>query len=64
MLRGQVKTETHSLPQREPIKDEALVGPELRGNRGEDNREAADEVHIPDYVMYDFGLCRRIRCDR
>ena len=64
MLRGQVKAKTHSLPQREDIKDEALVRPKLRGNHGEDNREAADEVHIPDYVMHDFGLHGSIHCDR
>jgi hypothetical protein len=64
VLRGQGKVGAHPLPRGEVKEDEALVWPELRGNRREHNREAADEVHIPDYVMHDFGLHGSIHCDR
>ena len=29
------------------------------GTPGEEDLELANEVHIPDYVMLDFGSCRR-----
>jgi hypothetical protein len=61
MLRGQGKAGTHPVARGE---DEALAPPELRGNPREDHPEVADEVHIPDYVMHDFGLRRGSRGDR
>jgi hypothetical protein len=64
MLTSQGKAGKHPVPRGEDKEDKAVAWTELRGNPGEDNREAADEVHIPDYVMYDFGFHRRIRCDR
>jgi hypothetical protein len=41
--------------------DKILVWIELRGNPEQENPEAVDEVHIPDYVMHDFGLPRSNR---
>ena len=52
MLTGQEKTTT--LPM--TPEDKILVWIELRGNPEQENPEAVDEVHIPDYVMHDFGL--------
>jgi hypothetical protein len=39
--------------------DKVLAWAELWGNPEQEKPEAADEVHIPDYVMQDFGLPRR-----
>ena len=61
MLSGQGKVETHLVPRGE---DEALAPTELSGNPQEENPMVADEVHIPDYVMHDFGLRRGSRGDR
>jgi len=54
MLSGQGKVATH------PVQrvDKAGVWTEPRGKYGEEYLKAADEVHIPDYVMYDFGFPR------
>jgi hypothetical protein len=35
--------------------DESVAQPEPRGTPGKENLELANEVHIPDYVMLDFG---------
>jgi hypothetical protein len=39
--------------------DESVAQPESRGTPGEEDLELADEVHLPDFVMLDFGSCRR-----
>jgi hypothetical protein len=60
VLNGQGKVGTHPVLR----EDKALAWTELPGNPGEENPEAADEVHIPDYVMHDFGFHRKICGDR
>ena len=52
MLSDQGKVGTHPLTP----EDNTLVPTELRGNPREENREAAEEVYIADYVMHDFGF--------
>ncbi len=36
--------------------DESVAHPESQGTLGKENLELASEVHIPDYVMLDFGF--------
>ena len=36
--------------------DEAVAQPESQGTPGKENLELTNEVHIPDYVMLDFGF--------
>jgi cold shock protein len=36
--------------------DESATQPEYQGVSGKDDLELANEVHIPDYVMLDFGF--------
>jgi hypothetical protein len=57
VLTGQEKTRTLPVPP----EDKIPAWTELRGNPQEENPEAVEEVHIPDYVMHDFGLTRRSR---
>lgn len=54
MLEEQVKVATRPVPR----KGKALAWTELGGILGEEHQEASDEIHIPDYVMYDFGFPR------
>jgi len=54
MLSSQGKVATHLVPR----EDKAGVWTQPRGKYGEENLKAADEVHIPDYVLYDFGFPR------
>jgi hypothetical protein len=61
VLTGQGKVGIHPVSRGE---DKALACNEPRGNSREENRKAADEVHIPGSVMQVFGFHRRIRCDR
>lgn len=61
MLVGQGKVGTYPVSR---VEEQALALPELQGSPGEENREVADEVHIPDYVMHDFGFHRKIRGDQ
>jgi hypothetical protein len=41
--------------------DEPVAQPESQGMSGKENPELADEVDIPDYVMFDFGTPDAIR---
>jgi hypothetical protein len=52
VLTEQEKTRTLPVPP----EDKVLAWTELRGNPEQENPEAVDEVHIPDYVMHDFSL--------
>ena len=36
--------------------DESVAQPESQGTPGTEDLELANEVHIPDYVMLDFGF--------
>ena len=36
--------------------DESVAQPKVQGTPGKENLELANEVHIPDYVMLDFGF--------
>ncbi len=57
MRKGPGKERTRPMAQ----EDEAVARRELRGIPGEENPEAADGVHIPDYVMRDFGFPEKTR---
>ena len=61
MLVGQEKLETYPVSR---VEEQALALPKLQGSPGEENPEVADEVHIPDYVMHDFGFHRGSRGDQ
>jgi hypothetical protein len=39
--------------------DEFVAQPESQETFGKEGLESAEEVHIPDYVMLDFGLLER-----
>ena len=60
MLSGQGKVATHLVPREDNVP--SLT--EFQGSPGEENREAADEIHLPDYVMHDFGFPRGSHGDR
>ena len=60
MLSDQGKAGTHPAMR----EDNTIARTELQGSPGEETPEVAEEVHIPDYVMHDFGLHRGSRGDR
>lgn len=44
-----------------PDKDRSVIQPEGEEAPGKDSVDAADEIHIPDYTMLDFGFSEGAR---